>query len=121
MGEALFDFNDSIVMKRMKTIRQDAHIYHQKIWLDAMEFYEEYHFDPMPKEVADFLATSFLTIKETGMSVEDYSFTDLRVINSLLVTATCWGRDDLISEANINDEFIDAVEGALGNQGGLFL
>lgn len=121
MRELLFDFNDSTVLKRMKNIRQDAHMYYQQIWLDAMEFYEEYHFEPMTKEAADFLAASFGVIKEIGVSVENYSFADLRVINSLLAAASCWGRDDLIANANISDEFIAAIEDALERQGVQFM
>lgn len=121
MEKVMVDFNDSIVMKRMEAIRQDACTYYQQIWLDAVEYYEEYHFDPMPKEVADFLSASFEAINEIGLLVENYTFTDLDIINSLLAAAACWGRNDLVSEANISDEFIDSVEMALESQGVQFM
>lgn len=121
VGNRMIDIKNCSVMKRLATIRQDAHTYYQRILLDAVEFYEKYHYDPMPKEASDFLKAAFLMIKETGLSVDNYSSEDLRIIHSLFVTATCWECDELITDANISDEFTDAVEEALEKEGVLFI
>lgn len=116
--------NSSIETDLIKEIDKayaDAASVYQEVWLHATEGYMDGVESIITDEEAEFLKAAFRVINVRGENISDYTREELFQVHSILISAICFNREDLIQNSGISLDFISKVEDELERLGVSFI